>query len=83
MLQKLADHIAEAHNRAAEFKDLAGQASDEASITHYLQLARSWSYLAKSYTFVESLERFLLDAHYKKHWVVSVESMSKPPVEDE
>jgi hypothetical protein len=39
--------------------------------------------LAKSYTFVESLERFLLDAHYKKHWVVSVENMPMPPVEDE
>jgi hypothetical protein len=83
MLQKLADHIAEAHNRAAEFKDLAAQASDDASRTHYLQLAKSWSYLAKSYTFVESLELFLLDAHYKKHWVVSVENMPMPPVEDE
>ena len=66
MLQKLADHIAEAHVRAAEFKDLAGQASDEGTRAHYFQLARSWSYLAKRYTFVESLERFLLDAHYKK-----------------
>jgi len=82
MLQKLADHIAEAHNRVAEFRDLADQASDERR-RHYLQLAKSWSYLAKSYTFVESLERFLLDAHYKKHWVVSVQDMPMPPVEDE
>ena len=29
MLQKLAEHIAEAHNRAAEFEALAGQASNE------------------------------------------------------
>jgi hypothetical protein len=39
--------------------------------------------LAKSYTFVESLERFLLDAHYKKHWVVPVEDMPMPPVDEE
>jgi len=83
MLQKLTDHIAEAYNRAAEFRDLADQASSEGSKTHYLQLAKSWSYLAKSYTFVESLERFLLDAHYKRHWVVSVQDMPMPPVEDE
>jgi len=83
MLQKLADHIAEAHLRAAEFKDLADQTSEATLRAHYLHLAKSWSYLAKSYTFVESLERFLLDAHYKKHWVVSVENMPTPPVEDE
>ena len=83
MLQKLADHIAEAHIRAAEFKDLAAQASDDASRAHYLHLVKSWSYLAKSYTFVESLERFLLDAHYKKHCVVLVENIPMPPVEDE
>jgi len=83
MLQKLADHIAEAHIRAAELKDLADQASDEGIRAHYLHLAKSWSNLAKSYTFVESLERFLLDAHYKNHWVVAVEDMPVPPVEDE
>jgi len=83
MLQKLADHIAEAHNGAADFKDLADQASDEGIRAHYLHLAKSWSNLAKSYTFVESLERFLLDAHYKKHWVVAVQDMPIPPVEDE
>jgi hypothetical protein len=83
MLQKLADHIAESHNRAAEFKDLAGQTSDETLRAHYLHLAKSWSYLAKSYTFVESLELFLLDAHYKKHWVVAVQDMPIPPVDDE
>jgi uncharacterized membrane protein len=83
MLQKLADHIAEAHIRAAEFEALAGQASNEGARAHYLHLAKSWSNLAKSYAFVESLERFLLDAHYNRHWVVSVENMPMPPVEDE
>ena len=67
MLQKLADHIAEAQTLRA----------------HYLRLAKSWSYLAKGYTFVESLELFLLDAYYKKHWVVAVQDMTTPPVEDE
>ena len=83
MLQKLANHIAEAHNRAAEFETLAGRASEEGTRAHYLHLAKSWSNLAKSYTFVESLERFLLDAHYKKHWVAAVEDMPIPPIEDE
>jgi hypothetical protein len=49
---------------------------------HYLRLAKSWSYLAKSYTFVESLERFLLDAHYKKRWVVAFQDMPTPPVDN-
>ena len=79
MLQKLADHIAAAHIRSAEFKDLAGQAADETLRAHYLRLAKAWSYLAKSYTFV----RFLLDAHYKKRWVVAVQDMPIPPVDDE
>ena len=83
MLQKLADHIAEAHNRAAEFEARAGQASNDGTRRHYLHLAKSWSNLAKSYTFVESLERFLLDAHCRKHWVVPVEDMPVPPVDEE
>ena len=33
----------------------------------YIRLARGWVHLARSYEFVESLERFLLDATRKRH----------------
>jgi hypothetical protein len=42
-----------------------------------LRLAKGYSNLAKSYTFVQSLEGFLLDLH-KKGWL-KVEDLPKPP----
>ena len=44
-------------------------------------MAEDWSHLAKSYEFVESLERFLLDIH-KSGWPIDVERLPKPPFDD-
>jgi len=39
---------------------------------------KGWRHLAKSYEFVESLERFLLDLH-KKGWPLNIEDLPRPP----
>lgn len=62
MLQKLGDHIANCFARAVEAERPAAEASNEAIRVGYETMARSWRHLAGSYQFVESLERFLLDA---------------------
>jgi hypothetical protein len=63
MLQRLADHIAASYGRAAECKERAASATHPETKEEYVRLARGWVHLARSYEFVESLERFLLDAH--------------------
>jgi hypothetical protein len=63
MLQILGEHIAACHHRAAECKGRAEQAADPTIKTELLDLERAWAHLARSYEFVETLERFLLSAH--------------------
>jgi hypothetical protein len=63
MLQKLGDHIADAHRRAAECEEAARRAPDEESRTNLDQMRKAWVRVAKAYEFVASLERFLIDAH--------------------
>ena len=62
MLQKLSQHIAECYERAANCKRRAEQTIDTARKTELLDFERTWTHLAHSYEFVESLERFLLSA---------------------
>jgi hypothetical protein len=62
MLQKLSEHIADCQNRAADCGRRAGQTTDAATKRELLDLERSWTHLAHSYEFVETLERFLLSA---------------------
>jgi hypothetical protein len=62
MLQRLDGHIADCHERAAEYRRRAGRANDAAMRKELLDPERSWRQLAASYEFVESLERFLLSA---------------------
>jgi hypothetical protein len=78
MLQKLAKHISDAWLHAAEWEERARQATNESQRQGCLRLAKGYSHLAKSYTFVESLESFLLDLH-KKGWLAKVEDLPKPP----
>jgi hypothetical protein len=61
VLQKLGDHIGAAA-RAAEAERRAVSASDEKLRADNESMAESCRHLARSYEFVESLERFLLDA---------------------
>ena len=59
MLQKLAEHISDAWLR----EQRAREAPNESQQQGCLRLAKGYSQLAKSYTFVETLENFLLDLH--------------------
>jgi hypothetical protein len=56
MLQKLAEHISEAWLHAAEWDERARQAPNESQRQGCLRLARGYSNLAKSYTFVQSYD---------------------------
>ena len=63
MLQKLGDHIADAHRRAAECEEAARNASDHEARANLEQMGKAWARVGKAYEFVASLERFLIDAH--------------------
>jgi hypothetical protein len=78
MLQKLADHIAAANAMAAEAEECAKRATDESSRNDHLQMAKAWHHVAKSYEFVVTLERFLIDAH-RSGSLVKVSELPKPP----
>jgi hypothetical protein len=41
----------------------AREATDDGIKAEFLKMAKRWSHLARSYEFVEMVERFLLDAH--------------------
>jgi len=62
MLQRLGDHIRNCMDHAAEAEAIAARSSDPQVKAEYLEMAQRWTQLARSYQFVESLERFLLDA---------------------
>jgi hypothetical protein len=66
MLLRLSQHIAACFERAREADARAAKSGDPAQKTEYEAIARSWRNLARSYEFVESLERFLLDADRHK-----------------
>ena len=63
MLQKLGDHIAACLERAEQCKVTAPTTSDPVVRSQLSELETQWRHLAKSYEFIVSLERFLLDAH--------------------
>ena len=62
MLQKLSQHISECYDRAADCRQRAEHTTESARKTELLDFERTWTHLARSYEFVESLERFLLAA---------------------
>ena len=62
MLQILGKHIADCYARAEWCKRRAEQTAAADVQAEFLDLERSWLQLAKSYEFVETLERFLLSA---------------------
>jgi uncharacterized protein with PIN domain len=66
MLQRLQVHISVCLDRASDADERAKQASDPASKAEHLEMARRWRHLARSYEFVESLERFLIDSQKAK-----------------
>ncbi len=61
MLLKLSGHISNCLERATHAERRALEAKDPASRSDNEMLAASWRHLARSYQFVESLERFLCE----------------------
>jgi|KBSMisStaDraftv2_1062788.scaffolds.fasta_scaffold21248_3 hypothetical protein len=61
MLQRLGDHISACLQRADQCKEAAALETDERVKTQLLEMERQWRHVAKSYEFIESLGRFLLD----------------------
>ena len=62
MLQILSHHITACYKRAEECRRRAESTAAADIKAELLDLERSWLQLAKSYEFVETLERFLLSA---------------------
>jgi hypothetical protein len=76
MLQRLGDHISACLQRADQCR--ASSQTDEEVRRHLLDLERQWQHVAKSYEFIESLERFLVDQ--QRHALPNeVEKLPKPP----
>jgi hypothetical protein len=63
MLQKLGDHISTCLERADQCREAASSEKDEYVRRQLLDLEQQWQHVAKSYEFIESLERFVLDKH--------------------
>ena len=63
MLQRLGDHISACLKRANQCREAAASETDEHSRRQLLDLEQQWQHVAKSYEFIESLERFLMDQH--------------------
>ena len=61
MLQKLGDHIKACLSRAEACRLAAEKATDLEVRKQLMELGMQWEHAAKSYEFIESLERFLLD----------------------
>lgn len=59
MLLKLSSYISNCLERAASAEQRAQQATDDDTRCEQQLLAQSWRHLARSYQFVETLERFL------------------------
>ena len=61
MLQKLGDHIAACRDRANTCIAASTTETDARVHTQLLDLAQQWEHVAKTYKFIASLERFLID----------------------
>ena len=78
MLHGLAEHIADAHMRAAEWMERSRRAPTEGERLSCRRLGRAWSHVAHNYEFIGSLEAFLLDMH-ERGWPIRLENLLKPP----
>jgi hypothetical protein len=67
MLQKLGDHITNCLTRAEDAERRSFEISDSETRDETKRMAKEWRHLARSYEFIESLERFLLDGHAAKN----------------
>jgi hypothetical protein len=63
MLQELGDQISACLERAEQCREAAASETDDRVRRQLLDLEQQWQHVAKSYEFIETLERFLLDRH--------------------
>jgi hypothetical protein len=66
MLQRLGDHIANCLARADDAERRGLEMANPGAKAETELMAKAWRHLARSYEFIESLERFLLDCHQAK-----------------
>ena len=62
MLQRLSEQIHTCLGRAAAAEQQADTSDDPMLKAEFSEIAKTWRHLAESYEFVESLQRFLLEA---------------------
>ena len=68
MLQRLGDHIANCLGRANDAERRGLEMSNPEAKAETERMAKGWRHPARSYEFIESLERsFLLDVHAAKN----------------
>jgi hypothetical protein len=75
MPQQLDDQIRACHLRAQQCRTEAELAQDTAVRVQLQDLERQWLHVARSYEFIENLERLLL--HHQKDPVTSVEKLGE------
>ena len=76
MLLKLNGHISSCLERAVNAEHRALESSDSAIRSDNELLAESWRHLARSYQFVESLERFLSETACGKEATLPAETLA-------
>jgi hypothetical protein len=76
VLLKLGGHISNCLERAANAEHRALQSTDSATRSDNELLAQSWRHLARSYQFVESLDRFLSETAREKEEIVLAEMLA-------
>ncbi|WFU82096.1 hypothetical protein QA645_04910 [Bradyrhizobium sp. CIAT3101] len=76
MLFKLNAHILKCLERASDAEQRALQSTDPATRSDHEKLAQSWRHLARSFQFVESLERFLSETDRIKQGVLPPELLA-------
>ena len=67
MLQRLQEHISACLDSARVEEERAAKTDDPQSKAEHLKIARTWRHCARSYEFIESLERFLIDSNRAKN----------------
>ena len=66
MLLKLDAHIRECYERAAFCAERSKMEPDNLLREEFVRMERSWTYLARSYELVQSLEAFLRNADQRR-----------------
>jgi hypothetical protein len=64
MFQRLGEYVSACLQRAGECRKAAASETDDHIRSQLLDLEQQWQHIAKSYEFIETLERFVLASHF-------------------